>query len=192
MRRLEDHRPAELLGDRERVGVACHRLGAAREDRHARPVGEIAGGGLVAERLEQLDPRAHKRDARLRAGRRKLGILREEAVAGVDAVDAMGLGQGHDPFDVEVGADRFAGAAHHVGLVGLEAVQREAVFMSVDRDGANAEFVCRSEHPDGDLAAIGDEQFGDGPHGVWMLEWGQGGPGPTRVISPRNRLRASM
>ena len=129
-------------------------------------MGEVAGGGLVAERLQQLDPRADERDAGLGAGRRKLGVLREEAVAGVDAVHAVGLGQGDDAVDVEVGADRLPGLAHQIGLVSLEAVQCEAILVGVDRDGADAEFVRRPEHADRDFAAIGDEEFGDGPHGL--------------------------
>ena len=162
--RLEDHRPAEFLRDRERIGEARHRPGAAGEDRHARLPGEFAGGSLVAERFEQLDPRAYKRDARLHAGGGELGILREEAVAGMDAVDAVGLGERHDPLDVEVRANRLARLAREVGLVRLEAVERETVFMGVDSDGANAQFVRRPEDADGDFAAIGDEEFGDRPH----------------------------
>ena len=192
VRCLEDHRPAEFLGDLQGVGMADDGLGAAGEDRHARLVGEVAGCGLVAERLQQLHPRADERDAGLAAGRRELGVLREEAVAGVDAIHAVGLGERDDAVDVEVGADRLAGLAHQIGLVGLEAVQGEPILVGVDRDGADAEFVRRPENADRDFAAIGDEEFGDGPHGVWMLKWGRGGPGPNRVISPRNRLRASM
>ena len=166
VRRLEDHRPAEFLGNLQGVGVADNGLGAAGEDRHARLMGEVAGGGLVAERLQQLHPRADERDAGLGAGGRKLGVLREEAVAGVDAVHAVGLGQGDDAVDVEVGADRLPGLAHQIGLVSLEAVQCEAILVGVDRDGADAEFVRRPEHADRDFAAIGDEEFGDGPHGL--------------------------
>ena len=63
------------------------------------------------------------------------------------------------PADVEVRPDRLAGLADAVRLVGLEAVQGEAVFVRVDGDGADAEFVGRAEDADGDLAAVGDEQL---------------------------------
>src|SRR5262249_5638074 len=63
--------------------------------------------------------------------------------------------------DVEVGADRLAGLADTVRLVGLEAVQGEAVFVRVDGDGADAEFVRAAEDADGDLAAVSNEQFAD-------------------------------
>ena len=52
-------------------------------------------------------------------------------------------------------------AANLVGLVRLEAVQREAVFVSVNGDSSNAEFVSGSKNPDGDFGPVGDEQFAD-------------------------------
>src|SRR5690606_13365200 len=49
-----------------------------------------------------------------------------------------------------------------IGLVGLEAVQRQLVFLGKDRDGLEAELVGGAKHANGDLAAIGDEDFLDG------------------------------
>ena len=69
------------------------------------------------------------------------------------------LGQRDDAVDVEVRADRLARLADAVGLVRLEAVQGEAVFVRVDGDGADAQLVGRAEDADGDLAAIGDQQL---------------------------------
>ena len=77
----------------------------------------------------------------------------------MDRVDLVLLGDVDDAVDVEVGADRLARLADLVGLVGLEAVQGEAVFVRVDRDRADAQLVGRAEHADGDLAAIGDQQL---------------------------------
>ena len=68
-------------------------------------------------------------------------------------------GQGDDAVDVEVGADRLARLADAVGLVGLEAVQGEAVLVGVDGDGADAQLVGRAEDADGDLAAVGDQEL---------------------------------
>ena len=51
----------------------------------------------------------------------------------------------------------------------LYSMEGEAVLMGVDRDGADAEFMRRPEHADRDLAAIGDEELGDGPHGLGGL-----------------------
>ena len=166
---FEHHRPAEILGDRKGIGETGHRLRAAGEDWHPSLLGEAAGSGFVAEGAQELDARPDKLDPRSTAGGSEIGVFREEAVAGMDRIDAMRFRQGHDRFDVEVGADRFAGAAHQIRFVCFEAVQGEAILVGVDRDGANAEFVCRAEHADGDLAAVGHKQLGDRTHGGGFL-----------------------
>ena len=67
--------------------------------------------------------------------------------------------------NVQVGPNRFARLADQIGLVGFEAVQGVAVFVRIDRDRANAQFVGGAADADGDLATVGDEQFADGGHG---------------------------
>jgi hypothetical protein len=57
-----------------------------------------------------------------------------------------------DVGDVEVGLERLLALADQVALVGLEAVQREAVLVGVDGDGPDAEFGGGAHHADGDLA----------------------------------------
>ena len=79
------------------------------------------------------------------------------------ASTSCSLRQGDDAGDVEIGADRLAGLADAIGFIGLEAVQGEAVFMRVDGDRADAEFVGGAEDANGDLAAVGDQQLLDGP-----------------------------
>ena len=120
---------------------------------------QAARGGLVAEQFQQVAPGADEGDAGALAGARQCGILGEEAVAGMDGVDALLLGQRDDAFDVEVGFDRAFALADQVGLVGLEAVQGEAVFLRVDGDGAQAEFVGGAQDADGDFAAVQCEEF---------------------------------
>jgi hypothetical protein len=52
-----------------------------------------------------------------------------------------------------------------VRLVGDPDVQRVAVGLRVDGDRSDPELAERPEDPDGDLAAVGDEHFGEGRHG---------------------------
>ena len=104
----------------------------------------------------------------------EIGILGEESVAGVNRISANFLGEGDDAIDIEIGANRFAGFAEQVGFVGFEAMKGEAIFVGVDRDGANAEFMRGAEDANGDFAAVGDEEFFDGWHGyvvgfVWLV-----------------------
>ena len=93
---------------------------------------------------------------------RRLGevrVLGEEAVARVDRVGAGLLGDADDLRDIQVGADRVARLADLVGLVGLQAVQRIAVLVGEDGDGAGAQFICRPERADGDFTAVGHEDL---------------------------------
>ena len=162
--RLDHHGPAQFLCDRERFLEAADRLRAARQDRHARLLRQFTSGGLVAERLQQLHAGADEHDPRLLTGRGKLRIFGEEAVARMDRVDIMLLGDRHDPLDVEVGPNRLTGPADEIGFIGLETVEGEAVFVGIDGHGPHAEFVGGAKHADRDLAAVGDQQLLDGTH----------------------------
>ena len=69
--------------------------------------------------------------------------------------------------DREIGLDRaerlleMRTAADLVGLVGLEAVQRELVLLGEDPDGLDPKLVRRAKNPDGDLRAVRDENLPD-------------------------------
>ena len=100
-------------------------------------------------------------DALAIAGLDELGVLRQEAVAGMDRI-GLGLDRdAQDVLDVEVGVHRRLAATHQVGLVGLGPMQREAVLLRIDGDGADAEFVGGAHDADGDFSAIGDQQAAD-------------------------------
>jgi hypothetical protein len=66
--------------------------------------------------------------------------------------------------DVEVGLDRAAVATHEVGFVRFRAMQREAIFLRIDRDRAQAEFTRGAHDTDRNFAAIGDEYAADVLH----------------------------
>src|SRR5262249_777693 len=102
-----------------------------------------------------------KTETGLIAGAGKGGIFGEEAVSRMDGVDVVLAGEGDDALNVEVRPNRFARLADPVGFVRLEAVQREAILVRIDGDGPNAQFVRGTEHADGDLAPIGNQQFAD-------------------------------
>ena len=64
---------------------------------------------------------------------------------------------------VEVALGRSAGA-EQVRLVGEGDVERAAVRLRVDGDGADTELAQRAEDADGDLAAVGNQHFPEGRH----------------------------
>ena len=64
--------------------------------------------------------------------------------------------------DRKIGAHRAMALADQVGFIGLEPVQRQFVFVGIDGNRADAQFVGRAHDADGDLAAVGDQQAFDG------------------------------
>ncbi len=143
-----------------RLLVGAH-SGTARQDGDVRFPGDVAGNDLVAKLLKDLDARADEDQPGFQTGTGEVGVLGEEAVTRMDGIDLVLLGQGDDAGYVEVGADRLAGLADAIRLVGLEAVQGEAIFMRVDGHRADAEFGRGAENASGDLAAVGNEQLFD-------------------------------
>ena len=117
------------------------------------------------------------------------GVLRQETIARMDGVDFVTHGHVDDAGDVEVRAQGLAGRADAVGLVGLEAVQSEAVFVSVNRDGANAQLMRGAEDANGDFAAVGNHQLFNHA-GWWSQNWRRSDCilGHSRCIFPRGNL----
>ena len=169
--RFDDERETDFLGDFDGLGAVVDRFFRAGEDRNAEFDGQGAGRGFVAHHFEQFRPRADEGDAGFPAGTGKVGVLGEKSVARMDHVHTAITGQSDDALDIEVGTDRPLAAADHVGLVGFEAVDGEAVFLRVNRDGPHVQLVGRPENTDSDLAAVGHEQ-GFSRH---VEEWLSGG-----------------
>ena len=104
---------------------------------------------------------ADEGDARRRARGGQLRVLGEEAVARIDRIGPGLRGHPDDLVDRQVGPDRMSDLADLVGLVGLQPVQGIAVLIRVDRDRRDAHLEGGAERADGDLPAVGDEDFGD-------------------------------
>jgi hypothetical protein len=136
----------------------------AFEDRHTDLFGDFAGGDFIAQQFEGFVARSYEHDSGVAQGSGKLGIFREEPVAGVHRIDFVFEAQFDDRWDIEVGANRFAWFADGVGFVGFESVQCESVFVRVDRYGTDPEFVGAAEDTDGDFAAVGSKDASDGKH----------------------------
>ena len=134
------------------------RVLGAGDQRGADLLRDVAGLDLVAEVLDRLGRRADPDQAGVDDGLREVAVLGQEAVARVHRVGAGLLGDGHDLLDVEVGVGR-GRAAEAVGLVGEPHEQRVPVGVGVDRDAADAGVLAGPDHPDGDLAAIGDQHL---------------------------------
>ena len=97
------------------------------------------------------------------AGIGELGVLGEEAVAGMDRVGAGFAGDADDLGDRvdDRPRSRPRPPADLIGLVGLEAVEGELVLLGEDGDRLDAEFGRGAEDADGDLGTVGDEDLAD-------------------------------
>ena len=87
---------------------------------------------------------------------RELGVLRQEAVAGMDRVGMDDLGRRDDVGDVEIGFGR-GRRPDADGFVGKPDVHRVGVGGRMDRDGLDAHFVAGAVDAQRDLAAVGDQ-----------------------------------
>ena len=93
--------------------------------------------------------------------RANAGFSDKKSVTRMDRVDALLFGERHDSRDVQVRFDWSLADANLVGFIGLEPVQAQPVFLRINADRAQAEFGGRAKDADGDLAAVGGEQFLD-------------------------------
>ena len=119
-------------------------------------VGDGLGLGLQAHPADRLVGRADELEVAGPADLGEVGVLAQEAVAGVDRLDVGDLGRGDDPGDVQVavGAGGLADADRPVGQLQVGGV---AVGLRVDGDRLDAQLLAGPDDPQGDLAAVGDQ-----------------------------------
>jgi hypothetical protein len=183
---LGHHGIADRLGQARRLGFVVGQRAARRHHRDAGLLGQVPRLDLGAQGAHHRGPGADEGDSGGRHRLGEFGVFREEAVAGMDGVDLHLAGDLEDAFDVEVGLDRLLALADQKGLVGLEAVQGEAVFMGINCHRADAELARRAEHPDRDLAAVGHQELPDAP-ATWLPACHNG----FRLSSPAGVGRAA-
>ena len=95
------------------------------------------------------------------AGAGQFGVLGEKSVAGMNGVDLVLFCQCDQVADVEIRLDRLAAGfgADQERFIRLETMQREAVFVAVDGDGAQAQLRGRAKDADGDFGSVGNQQL---------------------------------
>ena len=98
----------------------------------------------------------------------------------MDAITALGLGDGNDRCPVQIGPCPHALQRH--GDVSLLDVQGGRIILGKDRDGGHAKVCGGPKDADGDLAAIGDEQAGERAHLSCDLGHGQIRPLGSRPV----------
>ena len=132
----------------------------AGNQRHARGFGKSLGLDLQRHRADRIGCRPDPDQPSVSDSLSKVGVLGEEAVAGVNRVSARALCCVEDLGDVEVRL----GAGHTAkgdGEVGIAYVRCAAIRFAEDRDRLNRGRPHRrrgSENPSRNLASVGHEQ----------------------------------
>ncbi len=155
---LEHDRVPDFLGAGEGVFEAVEDAFAAGNGRHTGGGHRGLGGCLVAHGLDHLGRSPNELDVILGTHAGKLGVLREESVAGVNRIGIGDFRCRDDVGNVEValGALRRANANRLVGETHVEALR---VGCGIHRHRLDAHFLAGADHPEGNLTAVGDQDF---------------------------------
>ena len=189
--RLDGHREAVLLGERDDLVGVVDRVGGAGHQRRVGAGGDVPGLDLVAEGVDRRGGGADPPQPGVHDGLGEGGVLGEEAVAGVDRVGAGLAGHLEQLLLHQVGvAGR--GAAEGVGLVGDLDVQGVPVRIGIHRNRTDAAVCARPRDAHGDLATVGNEdlgdrlrrRLGDGRHAREPSPFPRRHPHPPGVASP--------
>jgi hypothetical protein len=157
--RLDDHRVADAAGDPDDLlRVVGQRTLDARHDRHARLLHRDLGADLVAHHPDGVGPRTDEHEAALLDALGEIGVLGQEAVAGVDRLGVGDLGRADDRGHVQVAvggrrrpdADGLVGEAHVLGV---------GVGLGMHGDGLHTQLATGAEDAQGDLAPVGDQDL---------------------------------
>jgi hypothetical protein len=84
------------------------------------------------------------------------GFFGQKAIAGVNGVTAEALGNGEHFVGIAVAA----GPENFHRLIGQPHMQRIPIGMDIECHGGDAQVPATADNPDGDFAAIGDQNFG--------------------------------
>jgi hypothetical protein len=112
---------------------------------------------LVAHGLDRRGGRADEDEARLLYGPREWSSFGEEAIAGMNGLDAGAAGDLQDPVYAEI-ALRRGRRAHAVRLIGEEHVRSPPVGLGEYGHRPNPRLAAGTDDPHRDLAAVGDQQ----------------------------------
>ena len=94
----------------------------------------------------------------------QLGIFCQEPIAWMDGIHLMFFADPDDVFDIQISIHRFFPFSHQIGFICPAAVQRQDIFLGIDGNGTDAQFMTGPENPDSDFPSVGDQDLVDGAH----------------------------
>ena len=158
--RLDRQGQPVFAGKGQRLGAAGDGAGAARNQGRAHGLGDLSRADLVAKRVDHVGVGPDPEDARSlhRAG--EIGVLRQEAIAGMDRVDLSARGDGQHLGRIQIGVGG-AVPLQRPGLIGRAHEGRVAVRIGIDRHRFDALVGAGADDAQGDLSAVGDQDAAD-------------------------------
>ncbi len=156
---LDDDRVTDLARDLD-VGrrVVAERAAAAGHARHAGGLHRADRFDLVAHQADRVGLGADEDEAGLFDAFGEVGVLGEEAVAGMDRLRVGDFGRGDDLGHVEVAVGGRRGTDAH-RFVGHGDVLEVAVDGGMHRDRADAQRVARAQDAQRDFTTVGNDDF---------------------------------
>jgi hypothetical protein len=156
-RRLDEHRIADRFSRCAQVGVGLAGL-VAGDDGHARRLHRRTRRRLRPHHAHRVPARADEGQPGRSHGVGEIGVLGEKAVAGVDGVAAARQRNFQDTVAAQVGVAR-GWWADEGRFIGQRHVQGAGVGVGVDGDGGDPHLLAGADNANGDLPAIGDQDF---------------------------------
>ena len=155
---LDDDRIADFRCDALTLFRRLHPFLGPGEDRHADGRNRLPGADLVPHQTHVLRSGADKGHAAVAADFRKFGIFGEKAVAGMDGIGIGDFGGTDDRLHVQIafGARRRTDADALIGQLHMQCL---TVGIRMHRHRFDAQFLAGADDPQGDFAAIGDQDF---------------------------------
>ena len=155
-RRLDQHRKAELVGQRDGLALALDQPLAAGHGGNVDFLGQSPGGVLVAHQGHRLVRGADELDLATAADLGKMGVFGQKTVARMNRLHVADLGGADDPVDLQVAVGGL-GRADAIGFVGQFQVGGAAVGLAEDGHGLDAQLAAGAEDAQGDFAAVGNQ-----------------------------------
>src|SRR4029077_15134801 len=157
-RRLDDHRKTDLARPFQRFAVVGEDSFGTRKNGYARLLPTRPGLSLFAHEPGNFRRWPDKLDIAGLGNLGEIGVLCEQSITRVNGVYVGDFCRADDGRDIEI-AQRQLGRANADGFIGKADGQRIAVRFAVNGHGADPQFFAGADYSQGNLAAVGDQNF---------------------------------
>ena len=165
---LDHHRITDALGHRERVLLLFNTAFGTRRGFHPGLFRQRTADRLVRQRVHRPRARSDEADVAAFANFRKVCVLRQKSVAGMNRVHIRDFRRANNTVNPQV-AFRRCRLADANRLVGHLHMHRIGVHFGIHRDRADIQFLACTNDADGDFPAVGDQNFfKHGICGMWF------------------------